>query len=634
MTQQPKEHAFQAEVARILDLMVHSVYTEKEIFLRELIANSSDALDKLRYLTLTTPSLTDGDGSELAITIEPDANANARRLTIRDNGIGMTGEEMVEHLGTIARSGTKAFLEQVATDKAGGNLIGQFGVGFYSAFMVADRVEVVSRKAGTAEANRWISTGGGGFSTETIDADAAASTPRGTTVTLHLKEDATEYLESSRIEDVVRSYSDHILFPIRLKGDKPDPDETADQTVTSLGRQINSASALWTKPKSEITPEQYKEFYHSSALQFDDPAVTIHYRAEGRHEYTVLLFIPGARPFDLFDANRKGRIRLYVRRVFITDDANLLPAYLRFVRGVVDSADMPLNISREMLQNNPMVASIRKALTNRVLSELKTLAEKDAEAYAKLWTDFGAVLKEGLYEDHERRDALYELMRFPTTTGGDAQRSLKDYIANLKPNQTEIYYLTGESLDRLKASPQLEGFRARGIEVLLLADPVDNFWVMTALGYQGKPFRSITQGEAKLDAIALVEGAKAPVSASATTGQLIDALKRSLGATVSDVKVSSRLINSPACLVASAAGPDRGMDKIMSKQTGRPAAAPILEINAGHLLVRKLDATRSGDKASFDDLAWLLLDQARILEGGTPEDPAKFAERMNRLLLA
>ena len=631
MTLEPKQHAFQAEVARILELMVHSVYTEKDIFLRELIANGSDALDKLRYLALITPSLTDGDGSELAITIEP--NATGRTLTIRDNGIGMSAEEMVENLGTIARSGTKAFLDKVSEDKAGGNLIGQFGVGFYSAFMVADKVEVVSRKAGAAEANRWISQGGGGFTIEALGAAEAATAARGTSVMLHLKEDASEYLEGNRIEDIVRSYSDHILFPIRLKSETPDADET-DATVTSFGRQINSASALWTKPKAEITPEQYKEFYHSSALQFDDPAVTIHYRAEGRHEYTVLLFIPGARPFDLFDANRKGRIRLYVRRVFITDDATLLPAYLRFVRGVVDSADMPLNISREMLQNNPMVASIRKALTNRVLSELKTLAEKDAEAYAKLWENFGSVLKEGLYEDQERRDALYELTRFHSTTSGEKQRSLKEYITDLKLNQTEIYYLTGESLDRLKASPQLEGFRARGIEVLLLADPVDNFWVMTALGYEGKPFRSITQGEAKLDAIPLAEGAKAPAAAPVTTGQLIDALKRSLGDAVSDVKVSTRLVDSPACLVASAAGPDRGMDKIMSKQGGRIASAPVLEINAGHKLVQKLDASRSGDKASFDDLAWLLLDQARILEGGAPEDPSKFAERMNRLLLA
>jgi molecular chaperone HtpG len=630
MTIEPQTHAFQAEVARILELMVHSVYTEKDIFLRELIANASDALDKLRYLALTDPSLTAGDGSELSISIE--LRPADRTLLIADNGIGMSSAEMVENLGTIARSGTKAFLDKVAADKAGENLIGQFGVGFYSAFMVADRIEVVSAKSGTAEASRWISAGGGGFSIEPLSAEAAATVRRGTTVKLHLKEDASEFLDESRIEDIVRSYSDHILFPIRILGGKPETD--GKPAPDAAGRQINSASALWTRPKAEITAEQYKEFYRSSSLQFDDPAVTIHYRAEGRHEYAVLLFVPGSAPFDLFDGQRKGRIRLYVRRVFITDDANLLPSYLRFVRGVVDSADMPLNISREMLQNNPMVAAIRKALTGRVLSELKALAEKEPEAYARFWQTFGAVLKEGLYEDHERRDALYELARFASTASSEQPRSLKDYVAALKPNQTEIYYLTGETLDRLKASPQLEGFRARGIEVLLLSDPVDNFWVMTALGFEGKPFRSVTQGDARLDAVPLAEGAKTPPPAPISTAQLVEALKRSLGAAVSDVKVSSRLVDSPACLVAAAAGPDRGMDKIMSKQTGRGAMAPVLEINAGHKLVEKLEKSRTGDTTSFDDFAWLLLDQALILEGGTPNDPAKFAERMNRMLLA
>ena len=369
-------------------------------------------------------------------------------------------------------------------------------------------------------------------------------------------------------------------------------------------------------------------------MMFDDPAATIHYRAEGRHEYTVLLFVPGSRPFDLYDVNRKGRIRLYVRRVFITDDANLLPAYLRFVRGVVDSQDMPLNISREMLQNNPMVTAIRKAVTNRVLSELKTLAEKDADAYAKVWEAFGAVLKEGLYEDHERRDALYDLTRFHTTFSGDKQRSLKEYIGALKENQTALYYLTGESLDKLKSSPQLEGFRARGVEVLLLTDPVDNFWVTAALGFEGKPFKSITQGDANIDAIALTEGTTTPAAATGTTPQLIEALKRTLGTAVSDVKTSNRLVDSPACLVAPNSGPDRGLERIMARQTDRSVTSPILEINPGHKLVQRLEASRSGDKAAFDDLAWLLLDQARILEGGTPDDPGKFAERMNRLLLA
>ena len=621
MTELPKQHAFQAEVARILELMVHSVYTEKEIFLRELISNASDALDKLRYLALTDAKLTADDGSELAISIEP--RLTERALMVRDNGIGMSAEELVDNLGTIARSGTKAFLEQMAAEKTGTDLIGQFGIGFYSAFMVATRIEVVSRRAGSADANRWVSGGGGGFSIEPLSPEETAKTPRGTSVLLHLKDDALEFMEGDRIEQIVHAYSDHILFPIRLL----DGNEG--------GKQINSASALWSKPKVEITPEQYTEFYRGTALQFDDPAMTIHYRAEGRNEYTVLLFVPGGKPFDLYDAHRKGRIRLYVRRVFITDDADLMPAYLRFVRGVIDSQDMPLNISREMLQNNPLVASIRKAVTNRVLSELKTLAEKDAGAYAKLWEDFGPVLKEGLYEDRERRDALYDLARFHSTAGGDKQRSLKDYVAGLRENQTAIYYLVGESLDKLKASPQLEGFRAHGVEVLLLTDPVDNFWVTAALGFDGKPFKSITQGDANIDTVPLAEGATAPAAASGETAQLVETLKRTLGKAVSDVKVSSRLVDSPACLVASAIGPDRGLEKIMARQSDRAiASAPVLEINAGHKLMQRLETSRNGDKQSFEDLAFVLLDEARILEGGAPEEPGKFAERLNRLLLA
>ena len=616
MTEPPQQHSFQAEVARILELMVHSVYTEKEIFLRELISNASDALDKLRYLALTDATLTADDGSELAISIEP--HLTERALLVRDNGIGMSAKELIDNLGTIARSGTKAFLEQMAAEKSGTGLIGQFGVGFYSAFMVASRIEVVSRRAGSAEANRWVSEGGGGFTLEPLSAEDAAKTPRGTSVLLHLKDDALEFMEDGRIEQIVHAYSDHILFPIKLDN-----------------RQINSASALWTKPKADITSEQYTEFYRGTALQFDDPALTVHYRAEGRNEYTVLLFVPGGRPFDLYDAHRKGRIRLYVRRVFIADDADLLPAYLRFVRGVIDSQDMPLNISREMLQNNPLVASIRKAVTNRVLSELKTLAEKDVDAYAKLWTNFGPVLKEGLYEDRERRDALYELTRFHSTADGGKLRSLKDYVGGLRQNQTAIYYLVGDSLDKLKASPQLEGYRARGVEVLLLNDPVDNFWVTAALGFDGKPFKSITQGDADIDAVPLAEGAATPAAPAGTTAQLIEALKRTLGKAVSDVRVSSRLIDSPACLVASASGPDRGLERIMARQADRTTVtSPVLEINAAHKLVQRLEASRGGDKQGFEDLAFLLLDEARILEGGAPEEPGKFAERLNRLLLA
>ena len=619
--EKPVQHAFQAEVSRILDLMVHSVYTEKEIFLRELISNASDALDKLRYLSLTSSELMAGDEAPLAIRIEP--RMTERAIVIRDNGIGMSAEELSENLGTIARSGTRSFLEQVAADKAGGDLIGQFGVGFYSAFMVADRVEVVSRRAGSTSANRWVSEGPGGFTVEALEAEEAAATPRGTSVLLHLKDDALEFMEEQRIEDIVRSYSDHVLFPIELAavGEKP--------------RQINSASALWTRSKADVTAQQYAELYRGMTFQFDEPALTIHYKAEGRHEYTVLLFVPGSRPYDLFDVSRKGRVRLYVRRVFITDAADLLPPYLRFVRGVVDSQDMPLNISREMLQNNPLVASIRKAVTNRVLSELKSLAEKEPEAYAKVWAAFGAVLKEGLYEDSERRDALYELLRFRSTASGESLRSLKEYMAGLRPNQTAIHYLVGDQEERLKASPLLEGYRARGVEVLLLSDPVDNFWVTAALGYEGKPFRSLTQGEADLDNIPLLEGKEAPKSVSATSAALTEALRKIYGDAVSEVRVSGRLTDSPACLVAPTSGPDRGLERIMARQQGeRAASKPVLEINLGHPLVARLDAVRTTESARFRDLAWLLLDQARILEGGTPEDPAAFTERLNRLLLA
>ena len=530
-------HSFQAEVAKLLHLMVHSVYSEREVFLRELISNAADALDKLRYEAVTDETLL-ADDSDLKITLE--TNPDAKTLTIRDNGIGMGEQELIDNLGTIARSGTKAFIEQLSATKPEGDapqLIGQFGVGFYSAFMVADHVDVVSRRAGEDTAWLWQSDGAQGFSLDKAPEDAAQEVIRGTRITLHLKEDAREFLDAMRIEQIVRTYSDHISFPIMLKTparpedeDQEDKQEDqTDRTETSTEdkdgdtgakpateeRQLNDASALWTRPKSEITQDQYKEFYHHNAASFDDPALTIHYQAEGRHSFTALLFLPTMRPFDLYDPNRKGRIKLYVRRVFITDDADLLPSYLRFVRGVIDSEDMPLNISREMLQNNPIVGAIRKAVTNRVLNEIKKLAEKDAETFEKLWEDFGPVLKEGLYEDTERRDTLYDIARFHTSSG-ESWRTLKDYLTDMHENQTAVYYLTGENLEQLKASPQLEGYRARDIEVLLLADPVDSFWVTSALGFEGKPFKSITQGEADLSNIPVKDG---DGEAAATDGE-------------------------------------------------------------------------------------------------------------------
>ena len=610
------QHAFQAEVSRLLHLMVHSVYTEKEIFLRELISNASDACDKLRYEAIAAPELM-GEDSRLAITIAIDKEK--RHLTIADNGIGMSESELVDNLGTIARSGTKAFLDKLAaepSDKSSG-LIGQFGVGFYSAFMVADRIEVVSRRAGSGDAFVWSSDGASGFTIRPADPVETALVARGTQVTLVLKSDADTYLEPYEIERIVKTYSDHILFPVELKD------------TDGKSRQLNAASALWQRSKSEVTAEAYAEAYRGIAHQMGEPALTIHYKAEGRQSYAVLLFVPGERPFDLFDVERKGRVKLYVRRVYITDEAELLPSYLRFVRGVVDSEDVPLNISREMLQNNPQVAQIRKALTGRVLSELETLADKEGERFEKVWDTFGSVIKEGIYEDFERRDNLMKLARF-RSTAGNGWRSLKDYIAAMRPGQTEIYYLVGDNLDRLKASPQLEAATARGVEVLLMADHVDSFWTTRGMTFEEKPLKSLTQGEADLSAIPYLEG-KAPQEEAGDTGGLVAALKTALGDAVSDVRASKRLVSSAVCLVAQGAGPDLALERLLKNRDQGMGLKPVLEINPAHELVKAVDASVAAGKTDeVADLAGLLLDQARILDGELPTDPAKFADRLNR----
>jgi molecular chaperone HtpG len=624
--QSPAEQfPFQAEVSRLLGLMIHSVYTEKEIFLRELISNASDACDRLRYGAVTDANLLKDD-PDLKITITIDKADKS--LAVADNGIGMDRHELADNLGTIARSGTKAFLDQLSSADEGARLIGQFGVGFYSAFMVAERVEVLSRKAGSSEVHKWTSDGAGGFSIEGLAEEDAVQPGRGTRVLLRLKPDALTFLDAGEIERIVKTYSDHIPFPIDLIDVQKSEDEP---------NRLNSASAIWTRSPKELTEEDYKSFYRHVAAQFDEPALTIHYRAEGRHEYAVLLFVPTMPPFDLFDPQRKGRIRLYVRRVFVSDDADLLPAYLRFMRGVIDFQDMPLNISREMLQKNPIVAAIRKAVTNCILSELKKFAEKDSDAYLRFWEQFGAVLKEGIYEDSERRDDFYGLARF-RSTAGDGWRSLKAYAGDLKDNQTSIYYLIGESLDQLRASPQLEGFRARGVEVLLLTDPVDNFWVMNAVDFDGKPFQSVSQGVADLSVIPLIEetkGEEETESSKSRTAVLLAKLKEVLEPAISDVRRSGRLVESPACLVAPSGGPDRGLDKIIGRQQGPTALAPVLEVNISHPFLKALGEKSGSDKAAeFEDWAWLLFDEARILEGELPADPAKFSERLNRLLLA
>src|SRR5215467_12071978 len=480
-------HPFQAEVAELLRLMVHAVYAETEVFLRELISNASDACDKLRYEAIGQPGLLEHGGA-LAIRIA--INADAGTLTISDTGIGMGRQELIDELGTVARSGTRAFIDRLAEAKDAAGLIGQFGVGFYSAFMVADRIEVTSRRAGASETWTWSSSGGAGFEVAPASAEDAARVARGTEIVLHLKEEAKKYLETYEIERIVGAYSDNIQFPIMLVADEAEP------------RQINSASALWQRSKSELTPEDYAKAYKSIAHAFDEPAMTLHYRAEGRYSYAVLLFAPSTKPFDLFEPARKGRVKLYVRRVFITDEADLLPAYLRFMRGVIDSEDLPLNISREMLQNNPQLVQIRKAVTGRIIGEFEQLAEKEPDSFNKIWDAFGAVIREGIWEDFERREKLLALSRFTTTSG--EKRTLKQYVEDIKPNQTDIYYLVGDSIERLKSNPKLESAKARGIEVLLLTDPVDAFWTSAPLDFGGKPLKSLSQGDVDFGLIPLI----------------------------------------------------------------------------------------------------------------------------------
>jgi molecular chaperone HtpG len=604
----PEPHEFQAEVAKLLQLMVHSVYSDRDVFLRELISNAADALDKLRYEAIAHPEFL-GDDAALKITIT--ADKTARTLTIADSGIGMSHDELVDNLGTIAKSGTMAFVETARKAKGDIHLIGQFGIGFYSGFIVASMVDVVSMRAGSKKAHVWSSAGTGSFTVAPSD-----SKQRGTSIILHLKDDAAEFLEDWKIESVVRAYSDHIAHPIMLAVDK----ETS--------RQINTANAIWTRPKSEVTAGDHKEFYGHISGDYSEPALTLHYRAEGRHEYTVLLYVPAERPFDLYDPERRGRQKLYVKRVYIADDADLLPPYLRFVRGVIDSEDMPLNISREMLQNNPQVAAIRKAVTNKILSELKKCAESDAASFKKIWDVFAPVIKEGLYEDMERRDQLFEIARFRSTKADSV--TLKDYIAGLQENQTAIYYLAGEDATKAAASPQLEGYRARDVEVLLLTDPVDSFWVRTATGFDGKPFKSVTQGAADLDLIKVKDEARPEGADDVAAAILIAAMKQALGERVKDVRVSKRLTGSAVCLVADGAM-DRTLEKLLSRQkdSGVGISAPILEINAAHPLISGLArSVKDKGASSVGEAAELLLDQAFILEGEPVADPAGFARRM------
>ncbi|MDK4741257.1 molecular chaperone HtpG (plasmid) [Rhizobium sp. CB3060] len=614
-----ESHVFEADVARLLHMMVHSVYSDKDVFLRELISNAADACEKLRYEAIATPALVASDpDSRIVLTLDEEGG----RVVVEDNGIGMSRDEMIEALGTIARSGTRAFMERIEANKQGegAQLIGQFGVGFYSCFMVADRVDVVSRRAGADNAWLWSSDGKGGYSVSPIDISEAPS--RGTRITLHLMDDAKSYTSRWTIERIVKEQSGHVPVPIRI-AEKPGSEAT----------QLTDGTALWTKSKNEITSEEYTDFYRGISGQYDEPALTVHFRAEGRHEYSALAFVPNSQPFDLFDPDRKGRMKLYVKRVFITDEAELLPRYLRFVRGLVDTADLPLNVSREMIQESAILASIRKGVANRIITAIEKLSENDSDAFLKLWEAFGSLIKEGIYEDFERRTQLMALSRFRTTASGEGYRSLADYVKDLKDGQQAIYYLVGDSLEQLKASPQLEGFRARGIEVLLLTDSVDSFWVTNAPEFEGKTFKSITQGSADLAQFSKVEqGAPASETAPVEVQAFIDFAKEKLADQVSDVRASDRLIESAVCLVAPEQGYDRQLEKIL-QGAGRlqAGAKPILEINGDHPVVKAI-AARSDQPSLRDDAAFLLLDQARVLDGDKPADPRAFAERLARLM--
>ena len=628
-TRTKETRGFQAEVKQLLQLMIHSLYSNKEIFLRELVSNASDACDRLRFEAIARPELLEG-GAELAIRVAVDAGA--RTLTISDNGIGMSRDEAVAHLGTIAKSGTREFFASLTGDqKKDAQLIGQFGVGFYSAFIVADRVTVLSRRAGlgAGEAVRWESDGSGEYSIE-----PATREQRGTDVTLHLKPAESEFASGSRVQAILRKYSDHIATPIRMNKERWDQDQgklvAGDEEET-----VNQATALWARPKSDVTEEQYREFYKHVAHDFTDPLAWTHNRVEGKQEYIQLLYLPSNAPFDLWDRNARHGLKLYVRRVFIMDDAgDLLPRYLRFVRGVIDSGDLPLNVSREILQESRDVTAIREGATRRILGLLEDLAENRKDDYAKFWDEFGQVLKEGIGEDAANRERISKLLRFASTgkdAAGDAAGvSLADYVGRLKEGQKSIYYVTADGLDAARNSPHLEIFRKKDIEVLLLVDRVDEWMLSFLAEFDGRKLVSVAKGDLDLDELADAEEKKARERVAGECKDLVGRIKAALGDRVSEVRITLRLTDSPACVVVESDEMSQHLQRLL-KGAGQktPEMKPILELNPQHPLVERLKAESD---EGIGEWALLLLDQAMLAEGGQLADPAAFVKRMNRML--
>ena len=614
-----ENRAFEADTSKILDIVIHSLYSNREIFLRELISNASDALDKRRFLASTNQSMQ--ASQELQIQIKSDKKA--KTLTISDNGIGMDSDDLVSSLGTIARSGTKNFIEQLESSKQNDenklSLIGQFGVGFYAAFMVAETVDVISRKVGSDKAYKWHSDGSNGYSL-----DDAERGEEGTDIILHLKKDAKEFLEEQRISYMVKKYSDHLSAPIYWQ----------DGEASTM---LNSASAIWTRPKSEITEEQYNSFYQQASSAYDTPYLTMHNVTEGVTNFTSLLFIPSTRPMDLFNPERKSRLQLYINRVFITDECEeLVPNWLRFVRGVVDTPDLDLNVSREMLQQVPAINKIKKTIIRRVLSELKKQAGKKQEEYQKFWLDFGLVIKEGLYEDQDFREKILELCRFYSCRKGD-YISLAQYVSEMKEKQEEIYYLSSETVEQAEMSPHIEGFKARDIDVIVLSDPIDEFWLPLVPDFEGKKFKSASRGALDLDKFESENSEKKKADPS-KFDLLIARIKTNLGEKISDVRLSSTLTESPVCLVADEGGMDIQMERLMKAHNRDFQGAPrILEINPDHELVialNKLADAKSSSKENelVDDAAFLLFDQAQIIEGRMPADLTAFSKRMTRIM--